>query len=211
MATTKTPAARAESTVITLPPQDLRIAAISLVGTAPLIQHRWSEKNKRQMRDRQTKKATQGRETRNPEQDFRDSLYVLPDGTYCMPSLAFKNAAVTACSQVAGVTKVQARGAFHVLGEFVPLLGEPRMREDMVRLGGFGGVADLRYRGEFPEWSCILQVEYAANVISLQQLATLFDYAGFAVGVGEWRPEKDGSFGRFRVASIEDIAVGDER
>jgi hypothetical protein len=28
----------------------------------------------------------------------------------------------------------------------------------------------------------------------------LLNTAGFAVGVGEWRPEKDGQYGMFRVA-----------
>lgn len=35
-----------------------------------------------------------------------------------------------------------------------------------------------------------------------EQIVNLFNVAGFACGVGEWRPSKDGSFGTFHVESI---------
>lgn len=61
------------------------------------------------------------------------------------------------------------------------------------------GTADIRYRGEFPEWSTEITLRYNANVLSPEQVANLFNVAGFAVGVGEWRPQRDGSFGMFHV------------
>jgi hypothetical protein len=62
------------------------------------------------------------------------------------------------------------------------------------------GTADIRYRGEFKDWSCTLRLSYNANVLSPEQIVNLFNVAGYAIGVGEWRPARDGSFGRFRVA-----------
>ena len=83
-------------------------------------------------------------------------------------------------------------------GELVKIEGEPTMREDMVRVGM--GTADLRYRGEFREWSTTFMIRYNANVLSVEQHVNLFNTAGFAIDVGEWRPQKDGSYGMFRVA-----------
>ena len=37
------------------------------------------------------------------------------------------------------------------------------------------------------------------NVLSVEQIINLFNVAGFGIGVGEWRPEKDGSYGLFHV------------
>jgi hypothetical protein len=78
------------------------------------------------------------------------------------------------------------------------------MREDMVKIAM--GTADLRYRGEFSDWHARLLVRYNANVLSESQILNLINVAGFAVGVGEWRPEKDGMNGMFHVADERDMA-----
>lgn len=194
----------ATETSVVLPPLRIETIRVTLIGDTPLIVHRWSEKAKKQMLDKQMKKATAGKEAKNPEQDFKDSLYVLPDGGYGFPIIGFKAAAVTACTSIGGITKVAARQAFHVEGEFARIEGcEPTMREDMVRVGM--GTADIRYRGEFKTWHATITVKHNRNVFSAEQVLNLFQTAGFAVGVGEWRPEKDGQYGRFHVASAEEM------
>jgi hypothetical protein len=163
------------------------------------------------MLDKQMKKATAGKEAKDPERDFRESLYVLEDGTYGFPIIGFKAAAVTACTSIGSMTKVAARQAFHVDGEFAVIEGdEPTMREDMVRVGM--GTADIRYRGEFKNWWTTISVKFNANVMSAEQILNLMQTAGFAVGVGEWRPEKDGQYGRFHVATAAEMkAINDIR
>jgi hypothetical protein len=186
-----------KETTITLPALNIQFLKLRLVGDSPLICHAWSEKAKKQMLDAQMKKAKQAKAAKDPEQDFQDSLYTHPDGGYGFPAVAFKAAAVDACSSIEGVTKVEARGAFHIMGDMVKIEGEPTPREDMVRVGM--GTADIRYRGEFREWAADITLRYNANVLSPEQIANLFNTAGFAVGVGEWRPQRDGSFGMFHV------------
>lgn len=184
-------------TPITLPELSIATTTIRLVGDSPLICHAWSHKAKQEMLDKQMKKAKQAKEAKDPERDFRESLYTHPQGGYGFPAVAFKSAAVDACSHIAGVTKVEARGAFHIIGDMIKIEGEPRMREDMVRIAM--GTADIRFRGEFPEWACELTVRFNRNVLSEEQIRNLFNVGGFAIGVGEWRPQKDGSFGMFHV------------
>lgn len=181
--------------------KSLRLENISLlvVGDTSLITHRWSEKAKKIMLNKQMKKMPDEREAKDPQQDFEDSLYRLDDGTYGFPSIAFKAAAVDACTSIYGITKVAARQAFHVEGEFVVIQGSgPTIREDTVRLQGL--TADLRYRGEFKKWWAKIDVVFNAAVLTTEQLLNIFNTAGFAVGVGEWRPEKNGPHGRFHVA-----------
>ena len=74
----------------------------------------------------------------------------------------------------------------------------PSMREDMVRVGM--GTADIRHRAEFETWGAVLRVKFNANVLSAEQVIGLFEAGGFGVGIGDWRPEKDGVNGRFHVA-----------
>lgn len=195
----------AKDAPIVLPRIDVRRLGVVLVGDSPLICHAWSEKAKRQMLDKQMKKANKGKEAKDPEADFEASLYPLPGGGYGFPSVAFKSAAVSAARFVDGARMTELRGALHVEGEFVPIEGEPTMRQDMVRVGM--GTADIRFRGEFRSWRATLPVRFNAVAISVEQILNLFNVAGFGVGVGEWRPEKDGSFGMFHVASDAEMSA----
>jgi hypothetical protein len=192
------PKKSAADTPIAIKPLAIQHMALTLVGDSPLICHAWSQKAKQEMLDKQMKKAKQAKQAKNPEQDFRDSLYSHPSGGYGFPAVAFKSAAVDACSHIEGVTKVEARGAFHIIGDMIAIEGEPKMREDMVRIGM--GTADLRYRGEFTQWRADISIRYNAAVLSPEQIVNLFNTGGFAIGVGEWRPQRDGSFGMFHVA-----------
>ena len=201
---------------VIIPAINIQYATIKVVGDSPLIVHKWSEKAKKEILDKQMKKAkTKGRDAKDPVLDFIDSLYWL-DGEpeekteegfakaiqngarFGFPSVAFKAAAVAAGYR-SGVTKdkVSMNAAFHIDGEFVEIKGIPDMREDMVKVGM--GTADIRYRGEFKEWSATFQVKYNASAISLEQLVNLFNLGGFACGLGEWRAEKGGAFGMFHV------------
>lgn len=190
--------AAATTSTIQLPRFDLRSMCVRLIGDAPLICHAWSHKAKTEMLDKQMKKAKSAKSAKDPEQDFRDSLYVHPEGGYGFPSVAFKAAAVDACSHVDGISKVEARGAFHINGDLLKISGEPTMREDMVRVGM--GTADIRYRGQFDPWSVEIPIRFNAGVLSAEQIIHLFNIAGFGIGVGEWRPQRDGMFGLFHVA-----------
>ena len=190
-----------KAVVIKVPQLQIETMKVKIIGDSPLICHRWSEKAKKQILGKQLGEASPGREIKNPEQDYLDSLYPYPGGGYGFPTIAFKNAMVTACTSLGkSVTKVQARQAFHVMGELVKIDGKPERREDMVRVGM--GSADIRFRGEFKKWSCTLQIRFNARVLTRDQLVNMLNTAGFAVGVGEWRSEKDGSYGLFTVEGL---------
>jgi hypothetical protein len=188
--------AKAANSKIEVPQLKISTFRIKLKGKTPLIMHKFSEKSKKEMRDKQTKQATKGREAKNPEADYKASMYDHPDGGHGFPSIAFKAAAVRAGKMV-GMVMTDTKQCFHIDGDLVKINGEPRMREDIVRLQG--STADLRYRGEFVDWSTEFDIKYRSDIISKEQLVNLFQHAGFSVGVGEWRVEKNGSNGQFEV------------
>jgi hypothetical protein len=177
---------------------DIRRMRARIVGDSPLITHAWSQKAKQMMLDKQMKRGTQAKEAKNPEQDYQDSLYRLPDGVPGFPAIGIKAAAIRGAKSL-GMVMADQKAAFHIDGDLLPIKGEPRPREDMVRVGM--GTADIRYRAEFPEWSITLPITYNARTISAEQIFAMLDAGGFGTGIGEWRPEKDGQFGRFHVES----------
>jgi hypothetical protein len=190
---------------------------VKLVGDTPLIVHAWSDKARNEMLDKQMKKAKTGREARNPMADFINSLYwitpkpetedetgfekaVKKGAKFGFPSTAFKSAAASAGYRGGVMPNVVAtHGAFHIEDELVEIKGTPVMREDMVRLSGINAAADIRFRGQFSEWTTTFMVRYNSMTISPEIIVNLFNLAGFSVGVGEWRPEKKGRFGMFHV------------
>jgi hypothetical protein len=188
---------------------DLRTIQVKLEGTSPLMVHAWSEKAKKMMLDKQMGKASKGKEKKDPLADYEAAFYRLSDGAPGFPLLAFKSAAVTAVTSLGkDFTKVAARQAFHFLpdrkgGDLVevhfPKESPPRMREDMVRVGM--GTADIRYRPEFVRWGVVIALQFNARAISQEQVINLLNLGGFAVGVGEHRPECDGDKGRYQVVN----------
>lgn len=183
---------------ILIPPLEITQTVIEIVGTSPLITHKWSEKAKKEMRDKHMGHATLKKEPKDPDADFNAARYLDAKGRDCVPGLAFKNAAVEAGVMV-NVFKTTLRKAFFVTDELIPLTfkGRPVMREDMVR--NSNGQPDIRYRPMYEEWSCKVKVQFNPRMITAEQLVNLFNNAGASVGICEWRPEKDGIFGRFQV------------
>ena len=212
-----------EAAIIEIKPINIVTTTVRIAGDTPLIMHRWSEKAKRMILEKQMKKTkSSAKEAKNPIEDFIESIYWMEGKPSEYTEEAFEEACrngarfgfpVTAIKQATissayrnGITKDMAslRGAFFIAGEGPELLAEvkgctPTMREDMVRVGM--GVADIRFRGEFANWYMDLQVSYNANgAYTLDQIINLINVGGFSCGIGEWRPEKDGNYGMYHVA-----------
>jgi len=199
--------AKVQEQVIEIKRLNEQRAVVELVGDSSLIVHAWSAKAKKEMLDKQMKKAKGPKAAKDPERDYQEAFYRLPDGKPGFPTIGFKAAAVSAAGRFAdGMKMTEVRGSFHIVGELVEIIGESNMREDMVRVGM--GTADIRYRPEFKSWRVALPIRYNADAISLEQIVNLFNLAGFGVGVGEWRPEKDGLYGMFHVATPADAKKG---
>lgn len=185
-------------------PLNIGVIPMKIVGLRPLIFHQWSEKAKQMILDKQMKKATKGREIRDPKAEYESSFYKNSKGEIAFPALAIKQAVVNAARNLEGVTMTLLRGSVFIQGDEDGLIkvdyeGKPEMREDMVRIGM--GTADLRFRGSVKNWSMTFTVKHNADVVSVEQVINLFRVAGFACGLGEWRPERNGDFGQFDVAT----------
>ena len=62
----------------------------------------------------------------------------------------------------------------------------------------------LRTRALFDvPWSCTFSVDGDEELVSKEHLERWLDIAGRRIGLGDWRPEKSGTYGRFEVRSIE--------
>ena len=55
----------------------------------------------------------------------------------------------------------------------------------------------LRTRAKFDEWSCAFTLDCDDELVDREQLEAWLDIAGRRIGLGDWRPEKSGTYGRF--------------
>lgn len=183
----------------------IRQVTIPIVGISPLIIHAWSEKSIKMIADKQAGKAKNKKhEIRNPEEDFESAKHISVSGWEGLPAAAVKAAMIRGAKMVGMVMK-DTQAAFFVNAEceqtqLIRIHGESRMRTDMVRVGM--GAADIRYRPEYPEWYCELNIDFNEGLISIDQLHQIVKAAGYGNGLGEMRPEKGKfNFGRFKLAN----------
>jgi hypothetical protein len=143
----------------------------------------------------------------------------IENGRFGVPAQALKNAIVSAGALVDGVHMTYLRKVLHI--EELDLLeikgppptkrtdrtllgARPVMRTDMVRLGsGLSKVPDVRHRPMFEQWSMEVPITFLKDRIGPAELVNLINLAGYAVGIGDWRPECNGVFGRFEVAEAK--------
>ena len=63
----------------------------------------------------------------------------------------------------------------------------------------------LRTRAKFElPWSCTFEVDVDDELIDQNRLLEWLDIAGRQIGVGDWRPEKSGMYGRFTTSKIDE-------
>ena len=134
-------------------------------------------------------------------------MYAIKGGrnpVYGIPLMGVKLCAVSACKFIEGIFMTQALGSFHILDEngmgLIPITSKtgPTMDERPVRIGkGLSKVADMRYRGRFDDWALTFKIMFNPRAISIEQIANLYENAGFSIGLCEYRPEKRGPLGMF--------------
>lgn len=201
---------------VTISAPDERILHLQIKGISGLICHNFSEKARKEMRDKQQQKAKGPRGAKDSDVEYEAAFYRFEDGGFGFPCSAFRAAAIRAGKMVDGLSMVDLRQMFFIQPDArdttgidcVQIHGTPEKREDVVRLKG--GIADLRYRPEILDWSATLTISYDAGLISPEMIASLFYRAGYSVGVGDWRPEKNGDAGRFTIAEEVTSEVTDD-
>lgn len=198
---------------IEIPEIKLDRMTVRIVGTSPLLTNRFGENAITSIENKQQKKAKGVKEARDPNAEFVEKLHVIKaghegklDGTYGYPSIGIKKCLVVAGGRFADEKMTHLRGAINILGALIEIKSPPpTMRTDTVRLQG--GVTSIAYRPQFWPWEMEIPVVFNAGIIGPAQILNLFQIAGFAVGVGAWRPELNGVFGQFVLKDSAEVST----
>jgi hypothetical protein len=123
------------------------------------------------------------------------------------PATGFTKSMVNAIRNISGMNMKTGIQIFRVMPEHISNLVKINydkifIREDIGIIPATSG-ATLIYRPEFTGWSATLSICIDDSNISPEQTCNLLETAGFAVGVGDWRPVKSGNNGMFRIKKGE--------
>lgn len=207
-----TNATRSQKTITIAPPQH-RLLKFTIVGVAPYLCHAWSEKAKEMLRMTAAERKKRPKVARNPVEEAELGTYRVKggpsDGDYGVPAMAIKTAMIDSAHKDRGLAKTDVKKALRFKhGGIIPLrCSKPEIREDIVRVGM--NQTDIRYRNEFAEWSVEVELVFDAEILTAQDIINLANRAGFATGIGEWRPQNGGEHGRFEVDSTQPITEED--
>ena len=61
----------------------------------------------------------------------------------------------------------------------------------------------LRTRAKFDDWKCVFVIDADDEIVDRDHIIRWLKMAGRRMGIGDWRPQKSGQFGRFEIAGLE--------
>lgn len=173
---------------------------VDIVGRTPLLIKRFDEKTQESIQEKQAGAAKRSKAPRDPAEECERARITDARGKDCVRAIWFKKG-MAAMGGYFGIPRGNVEQGVYILGDLIPIQFTRRvMNTARVRVGqGAMGKTSLAYRPEFQEWSCRVKLGFDAAVLTPQQVIALLAHAGAKNGIGEWRPQKGGDFGRFDV------------
>ena len=185
----------------------MQAAEFEIVGTSPLVVHRFSQKAKDKMINEMISPTKGGsrrkREPLDPEAMYNDARYVSKDGWDGFNAAAVRNAMISAC-RLCGFKMTIAKLSLFVIADgldkFEPQYNLIRIYGDRVRLDAIGrlanGAPNPVYRPMYFPWSAKLRVSFDSDQLALHDVANLLHRVGTQIGLCEGRYDSKNSAGQ---------------
>ena len=173
---------------------------------SPLVIHAFSAKARATMREAQELgsigKKRKPKDPKDFEAAYQGARHISRDGWDGAACATFRNAMISACRLVGfkmtvGKLSVFVEADGNSAADGTPLVrihGEPVPFEAVVR--NQTGVADIRVRPRWDEWTANLRIRYDREQMSDEDIVNLLVRAGAQCGIGEGRPDSSNSFGQ---------------
>lgn len=184
---------------------------VEIRGTSPLLIHRFTEASEQAKASRRIKVVSV-----DPRDEATKHAYVAKDGTFY-----FNAFSIPGCIGAAG-SNHKMTGSRKSLRFIIP--SAVRMESDTVTIcSGTGKPAKdfevdsrpvtipatkgriMRHRPRFDVWLAKFSLLVNENLVAPETVHQLLNEAGESIGIGDFRPEKRGPFGCFRVTEFREI------
>jgi hypothetical protein len=189
----------------------MKIINVEIRGTSPLLIHRFSEDSEQAKSSRRTMV-----QTRDPREEATKVAYIAKDGTYYFSAFSIPGAMGNAGAnhKMRGSRKSMrfvVPSAVRVTTEAITILNGNGPAKDFevdarpVTIPATKGRI-MRYRPRFDCWGAKFTLTLDENQLSIEDAHTLLNEAGVGIGIGDFRPEKRGPFGCFRVVEFKEAS-----
>lgn len=193
---------------------NIQTAVFKIIGTAPLVIHRFSQKAKNQMSGKMKEGSTANKGRKREPLDFEGAFngarYVSPEGWDGFNVAAVRCAMISACRLV-GFKMTLAKLSLFVIADgrdeaepefgLIRIFGKARRLESVARVET--GQAYITIRPCYDEWSAQVKIRFDADQFTIQDVSNLLARVGEQVGIGEGRPDSKDScgmgWGTFRI------------
>ena len=176
---------------------------VTIQGVTPLLQNRFLQS---QIEGGSKKKTGAER-----AQDPLAKLYTLPNGTLYQPAVCITRCLIDAGKnfQIKGKQKatysklfgssisVEPDAITHKIQKWAPFTisaVNPMTKGRMIVT-----------RPMFEKWALDFRLQVLDDGIPIEVVKEALDYAGMYVGIGDWRPEKKGKYGKFIVTELKAV------
>ncbi len=188
----------------------MKTIQVEIRGVTALLIHRFHEEAEASRKTRRIEVKQ-----RDPREEATKNAYIAKDGTYYFSAFAIPNAMGNAGSSH------KSTGSRKTLRYVVP--SAVRMKADTVTILNGDGPAKsfevdsrpvtipatkgrvMRHRPRFDQWSARFEMTIDDDLLSVEMAQKLLEEAGHSIGIGDFRPEKRGPFGTFRVTQFKDV------
>ena len=187
----------------------VKLVEVEIRGVTPLLIHKFNE-------EAEQAKATRRVEVkqRDPRDEATKNAYIAQDGSYYFNAFSIPSAMGNAGANH------KMRGTRKTLRFVVP--SAVRMKRDTITILNGAGPAKsfevdsrpvtipatkgrvMRHRPRFDQWGARFEMYVNEALLSVEDAHKLLSEAGESIGIGDFRPEKRGPFGTFRVTKFRE-------
>lgn len=182
----------------------MKLIDVEITGISPILQHRFPMETA----EKKPRQKNKDQQADNVEQ----SLYRLPDGTIYQPAIHILSSMKKAGSkfQIPGQGKstyknLVGSGAVIISPDAIPHKNQSYDIDARPVVNPSTKGRIVRMRPMLTHWMLHFQIEYDETEISCKDINEILSYAGKRIGIGDFRPEKGGSFGRFMISNFKEI------
>ena len=179
----------------------------TIQGTTPLLMNR---PNQLEISD---KSKDVKRENRTSKEMAEDKLYKDANGKIYIPATHIQGSLIGAGKQKKMGGKGSAKATYSkVVGYAVQInpfeILHKKTKWDVFSILAVNPTTHGRnplHRPILKEWEADFEVSFDEDQIEPSVLKEIFDIAGKFVGIGDWRPEKKGPYGKFQLVSWKEV------